>query len=232
MSDGWNDVPLCADPARRAPGCRRPSKTTPTPWPMASSNTARPAAARHVVCITLGTGRRRRADPRRPPLPRRAARRGRNRAHEHRLPRASRVLREHRRAWRNTWAIIRSPSGPWNATARPARKSAPKIAPLWRSRRAAHSGDAIADRSSGTTSGHETRRGAGQRRLARNPDTIVIGGGVANAGELIFEPIRRRNPRRTLALFHEKLRIVPAALGNDAGIIGNAILALEAADEA
>jgi len=32
-----------------------------------------------------------------------------------------------------------------------------------------------------------------------------------------------------MAVFHEQLRIVPAALGNDAGIIGNAELALEAA---
>ena len=63
-----------------------------------------------------------------------------------------------------------------------------------------------------------------------NPDTIVIGGGVANAGDLIFDPIRREIRQRTLALFHERLRVVPAALGNDAGIIGNAILALEEAE--
>jgi glucokinase len=63
-----------------------------------------------------------------------------------------------------------------------------------------------------------------------NPDTIVIGGGVANAGNLIFSPVRREIRQRTLALFNEHLRVVPAALGNDAGIIGNAILALEAAE--
>lgn len=62
-----------------------------------------------------------------------------------------------------------------------------------------------------------------------NPDTIVIGGGVANAGDLIFDPVRREIRQRTLALFHDQLRVVPAALGNDAGIIGNAMLALEAA---
>jgi glucokinase len=62
-----------------------------------------------------------------------------------------------------------------------------------------------------------------------NPDTIVIGGGVANAGNLIFSPVRREIRQRTLTLFNEHLRVVPAALGNDAGIIGNAILALEAA---
>jgi glucokinase len=61
-----------------------------------------------------------------------------------------------------------------------------------------------------------------------NPDTIVIGGGVAKAGELVFEPIRRTIRERTLDVFHEHLRVLPAALGNDAGIIGNAALALEA----
>ncbi len=63
-----------------------------------------------------------------------------------------------------------------------------------------------------------------------NPDTIVIGGGVGNAGDLILDPVRREIRQRTLALYHERLRVVPAALGNDAGIIGNAILALEAAE--
>ncbi|MDQ3623211.1 MAG: ROK family protein, partial [Verrucomicrobiota bacterium] len=62
-----------------------------------------------------------------------------------------------------------------------------------------------------------------------NPDTIVIGGGVARAGDLLFGPIRRSVRRRTTALFREHLRIVPASLGNDAGIIGSSVLALEAA---
>jgi glucokinase len=62
-----------------------------------------------------------------------------------------------------------------------------------------------------------------------NPDTIVIGGGVAQAGELLFAPIRRSVASRTLRLFHEHLRILPATLGNDAGIIGNAALVLDSA---
>jgi glucokinase len=61
-----------------------------------------------------------------------------------------------------------------------------------------------------------------------NPDTIVIGGGVAKAGELVLEPIRRTIRERTIDIFHENLRVLPAALGNDAGIIGNASLALGA----
>jgi glucokinase len=62
-----------------------------------------------------------------------------------------------------------------------------------------------------------------------NPDVIVIGGGVAKAGDLLFKPIIRTVRERTVALIHQNLRIVPALLGNDAGIIGNATLALEAA---
>ena len=61
-----------------------------------------------------------------------------------------------------------------------------------------------------------------------NPDTIVIGGGVANAGDLLFDPIRRTIAARTIKVFNEHLRIVPATLGNEAGIIGNAALALDA----
>jgi glucokinase len=60
-----------------------------------------------------------------------------------------------------------------------------------------------------------------------NPEVIVIGGGVAKAGELLFDPIRRSINARTVKLFHEHLRVVPAELGNDAGIIGNAALALD-----
>jgi glucokinase len=60
-----------------------------------------------------------------------------------------------------------------------------------------------------------------------NPDTIVVGGGVAKAGELVLDPIRRSVRSRTMELFHKNLRIVPAELGNDAGVIGNAELALD-----
>jgi glucokinase len=63
-----------------------------------------------------------------------------------------------------------------------------------------------------------------------NPDAIVIGGGIAKAGDVLFGPIRRAIVTRTPPVFHERLRIVPAALGNDAGIIGSSLLALEAAN--
>lgn len=62
-----------------------------------------------------------------------------------------------------------------------------------------------------------------------NPDTVIIGGGVSKAGELLLDPIRRTIAARTTRLLHEKLRILGAALGNDAGIIGNAALVIDSA---
>ena len=60
-----------------------------------------------------------------------------------------------------------------------------------------------------------------------NPDRIVIGGGVANAGERLFGYIRQAVRARCEETFWKKLEIVPATLHNDAGIIGPAMLALE-----
>jgi glucokinase len=60
-----------------------------------------------------------------------------------------------------------------------------------------------------------------------NPNRIVLGGGVAKAGERLFSKIINTIRERTEKTFWEKLQIVPATLGNDAGIIGAATLALE-----
>jgi glucokinase len=63
-----------------------------------------------------------------------------------------------------------------------------------------------------------------------NPDRIVIGGGVAKAGSLVFEPIKRTIRERTSEVYHENLEVVPAELGNDGGMVGSAALAIEAAE--
>jgi glucokinase len=60
-----------------------------------------------------------------------------------------------------------------------------------------------------------------------NPGRIVLGGGVSQAGERLFRYIRETIRNRCEKTFWENLEIVPAALGNDAGIIGAATLALE-----
>lgn len=55
-----------------------------------------------------------------------------------------------------------------------------------------------------------------------NPELIVIGGGVANAGDLLFEPLRAIVFERALPGFGENLRIEPWTLGENVGILGAA----------
>ncbi|MDE2846723.1 MAG: ROK family protein [Gemmatimonadota bacterium] len=55
-----------------------------------------------------------------------------------------------------------------------------------------------------------------------NPEMIVIGGGVIKAGDLIFGPVRAEVARRAYKWSAGILEIVPAKLGDDAGIIGAA----------
>ena len=60
-----------------------------------------------------------------------------------------------------------------------------------------------------------------------NPDAIVLGGGVAQAGDLLFAPVWRTIRERTSPVFHENLAILPAELGHDAGLIGCGALAAD-----
>jgi glucokinase len=59
-----------------------------------------------------------------------------------------------------------------------------------------------------------------------NPEVIVIGGGAAAAGELLLAPARRVLHTRGSWPARDQVRVVPAALGPDAGFIGAAALAL------
>lgn len=64
-----------------------------------------------------------------------------------------------------------------------------------------------------------------------NPDAFVIGGGVALAGPLLFEPLERKVQSMLSTVVWEKLKILPAKFSNEAGIIGNAALAADALTE-
>lgn len=64
----------------------------------------------------------------------------------------------------------------------------------------------------------------GNYAIVMNPEKIVIGGGVSKAGEVLFKPIQEYYDKYALPLFTGKIEIVPAALGNDAGVIGAAWL--------
>jgi glucokinase len=59
-----------------------------------------------------------------------------------------------------------------------------------------------------------------------NPEVIVIGGGMIVAGELLLGPARDEAARRALPASWTNTRVVPAELGNDAGVIGAAALML------
>ena len=65
--------------------------------------------------------------------------------------------------------------------------------------------------------------------MTLNPDAIVIGGGVAHAGDVLFAPLKERMRSMLSFEFYETLRILPAEFGNTAGIIGGAALAAETA---
>jgi glucokinase len=56
-----------------------------------------------------------------------------------------------------------------------------------------------------------------------SPDRVVLGGGVAAAGELLFEPIRDEVARRVTTTSLDEVRVVPAELGTWAGAIGAAV---------
>jgi glucokinase len=70
--------------------------------------------------------------------------------------------------------------------------------------------------------------GAGLVTLSNifDPELFVIGGGAAAAGELLLEPARRVLAARALPPARDRVRVVPAELGPDAGFIGAAALAL------
>ncbi len=53
-----------------------------------------------------------------------------------------------------------------------------------------------------------------------SPRKVVLGGGVASAGELLFEPIRKTVQERVSVVPVNQVEIVPAQLGNNAGIMG------------
>ena len=60
-----------------------------------------------------------------------------------------------------------------------------------------------------------------------NPEMIIIGGGVAELGDLLLEPARRVVKERAFRMSAQAVRIVTAQLGDEAGVRGAALFALE-----
>jgi glucokinase len=64
-----------------------------------------------------------------------------------------------------------------------------------------------------------------------NPELVVVGGGFAEAGELLLASARKFVAERALPPAKDEAQIVMAELGSDAGLIGAALVAFDALDE-
>lgn len=59
-----------------------------------------------------------------------------------------------------------------------------------------------------------------------NPDVFILGGGVTQLGGLLFDPIRQSLDAHLMnPIYSRDLAIKPAALGDDAGLVGAMVLA-------
>jgi glucokinase len=89
---------------------------------------------------------------------------------------------------------------------------------------AALAGDAVA-REIYEQAGRVIGHGIANVVTALTPHRVIIGGGVAAAGDMILEPIRRTVKERVRLSDAEAFEIVPATLGNNAGLLGAAVWA-------
>jgi glucokinase len=62
-----------------------------------------------------------------------------------------------------------------------------------------------------------------------NPEVVAIGGGVIAAGPFLFDPMHEAIDEHLIKAFADGLRVVPSALGQDAGLLGAAVLATDLA---
>lgn len=88
---------------------------------------------------------------------------------------------------------------------------------------AAKAGDAVAKRIF-TIMGEYIGIGMASVVNLLNPERIIIGGGVADAGDILFDPIKETIKKRAMKIAGESVEVVPAKLGNTAGVIGASLL--------
>jgi len=60
-----------------------------------------------------------------------------------------------------------------------------------------------------------------------NPEMIIVGGGMAKMGDLLLDPAKQVVRERAFQLLAQAVSIVPAQLGNDAGVLGAAAFAFQ-----
>ena len=64
-----------------------------------------------------------------------------------------------------------------------------------------------------------------------NPEKIILGGGIAQNGDLLFKPVIAELNKKAFPIAAASVRVVPAALGVDAGLVGAAALAFRETEE-
>lgn len=60
------------------------------------------------------------------------------------------------------------------------------------------------------------------------PQAVIVGGGIAGAGDLLFAPLRRLLPQFVSMIPADKIKILPAELGGESGVCGALVLAKKA----
>ena len=58
------------------------------------------------------------------------------------------------------------------------------------------------------------------------PQAFIVGGGVAQSGSILFDPLRKHLGERLSPFFAERIEVKTAELGNDAGVIGAATMVM------
>lgn len=91
--------------------------------------------------------------------------------------------------------------------------------------KAARAGDALAQRLY-ADAGRALGRALGGLVNVLSPQVIVIGGGLINTGDLLFDPLHRALAEIAFAVPLQRTRLVTAALGTDAGLVGATAYAL------
>jgi glucokinase len=66
---------------------------------------------------------------------------------------------------------------------------------------------------------------------AFDPEIVIIGGGIAQAGPALFDPLRKELDRFEWRPLGHTVRVIPAALGEKAGAIGAAYYAIQEAKD-
>jgi len=89
---------------------------------------------------------------------------------------------------------------------------------------AARGGDSLAKE---VISQAATYLGVGMVNLVNifNPEMIIVGGGMAKMGDRLLDPARQVVMERAFPLLAQAVCIVPAQLGEDAGVLGAAVFA-------